>query len=32
MIIDTHLHHYEAGFRSKKWHDYVAADSKAEDS
>ncbi|HEY2793742.1 MAG TPA: hypothetical protein VGJ28_15365, partial [Micromonosporaceae bacterium] len=23
-VIDTHLHHYERGFMSRKWHDYVA--------
>jgi predicted TIM-barrel fold metal-dependent hydrolase len=24
MIVDTHLHHYERGFFSPRWHDYVA--------
>lgn len=24
MIVDAHLHHYERGFFSPRWHDYVA--------
>ena len=24
IVVDTHLHHYERGFMSPKWHDYVA--------